>query len=413
MASIRIENRAQLVYLLTEAAELEHMIMCCYLYTNFTLKDSTSEGVTEEQLASIRRWRGLIREVAVQEMLHLACVCNLLTAVGAAPQLRRPNLPASPAAYGATFKLQLLPFNPDTIDQFVKIEMPESLQPRETALPERPLGVAGLSEAFSTERAYTTQGHLYHGIEDGLKYLVQKLGEERVFIGPPGAQTAERYFEIPGLTAVTDLRSAMEAIRIIVEQGEGAAIESPDSHYAKFSRIQREYQAELARDPAFVPGRPALANPYVKAPMDLAASGDITLVTDPLTVDVSSLFDGCYEFMVQMLGRLFVHAEESEAELQDMAAATLGIMVRVIEPLGSALTLMPAGREHPGRTAGPSFRLSRGATIPTHKEAARVLFNERLTELANYCRLLQAERRAPAVLADVRNALTELAATFA
>ena len=30
-APVRIENRAQLIYLLTEAAELEHGVMCCYL----------------------------------------------------------------------------------------------------------------------------------------------------------------------------------------------------------------------------------------------------------------------------------------------------------------------------------------------------------------------------------------------
>ena len=32
-APVRIENRAQMLYLLTEAAELEHGIMCCYLFT--------------------------------------------------------------------------------------------------------------------------------------------------------------------------------------------------------------------------------------------------------------------------------------------------------------------------------------------------------------------------------------------
>ncbi len=31
-APVRIENRAQLIYVLTEAAELEHGIMCCYMF---------------------------------------------------------------------------------------------------------------------------------------------------------------------------------------------------------------------------------------------------------------------------------------------------------------------------------------------------------------------------------------------
>ena len=41
-----IENRAQLIYLLTEAAELEHGLMCCYLFAPFIIKKDTSEGIT-------------------------------------------------------------------------------------------------------------------------------------------------------------------------------------------------------------------------------------------------------------------------------------------------------------------------------------------------------------------------------
>src|SRR6266550_5266340 len=89
---IRIENRAQLVYLLTEAAELEHGIMCCYLFGAFTMKESTAEGLTDDQMAAMKRWRQELLDISVQEMLHLALVCNILTAVGGAPMLRRPNL---------------------------------------------------------------------------------------------------------------------------------------------------------------------------------------------------------------------------------------------------------------------------------------------------------------------------------
>jgi hypothetical protein len=80
MVPVRIENRAQLIYLLTEAAELEHEILCCYLFAAFSMKSDTSEGLSDEQLEAVRRWRGVIGEIVVQEMLHLATVCNLLTA---------------------------------------------------------------------------------------------------------------------------------------------------------------------------------------------------------------------------------------------------------------------------------------------------------------------------------------------
>ncbi|MFL5624609.1 MAG: hypothetical protein ACJ788_03335 [Ktedonobacteraceae bacterium] len=35
---------------------------------------------------------------------------------------------------------------------------------------------------------FTTIGHLYRGIEQGLRHLVEKYGQQRVFIGPARAQ---------------------------------------------------------------------------------------------------------------------------------------------------------------------------------------------------------------------------------
>ena len=94
-APVRIENRAQLIYLLTEAAELEHGVMCSYLFAAFSIKQDVKEGVTEEQLGIIRHWRGTILQIAIQEIVHMSLACNLLTAVGGAPHLHRPNLPTS------------------------------------------------------------------------------------------------------------------------------------------------------------------------------------------------------------------------------------------------------------------------------------------------------------------------------
>jgi len=408
VAAVRIENRAQLIYLLTEAAELEHNVLCCYLFAKFSMKRDASEGLTAAQLAGIKSWRATIGDIVVQEMLHLASACNLLTAVGGAPQLRRPNLPTSPRAYPPSFKLRLVPFGLDALDQFVFLERPEyfeaSARPllsyRESALPS-----GSLSDIFSRERNYETLGELYRGIEDGLKYLAQKLGEERLFIGRPGAQTADSFFHLPGLAPVHDLASALAALKVIIEQGEGASPAAENSHYRRFLKVREECRELMAADPNFGPARPVLASPYALLPTDLAAGSDVNLIDDPLSVDMCNLFDGCYELLVQMLGRLFIHAEESEAELGILAEITVGMMIDAVEALGGAITLLPAGRAHPGRNAGPSFRLSRGAGIPTQKETARFIFHERMAELAAYCQFLQTAPGAPSVLPRVRTAL--------
>ena len=411
MVAVRIENRAQLIYLLTEAAELEHEILCCYLFAAFSMKRATEEGLTADQLELVQQWRAVIGEIAIQEMIHLATACNLLTAVGGAPQLRRPNLPATSRAYPPAFKLRLVPFGIDSLDLFIRLEQPESLTRvedyRATAVP-----LDRLSDIFSSERQYESVGELYRGIEDGFSYLAQKLGEEGLFVGPPGAQTAQDLFSLPGLIAVHDLKSALAAINVIVEQGEGASVEVEDSHYRRFVRIREEYAAALRRDPDFNPARLVLPSPYVAIPSDVQEDGGLNLIDDPTSADVCNLFDGCYELMVQILGRLFAHAGESNDELAKLADVSVGLMLDVLVPLGTALTALPAGPSHPELRAGPSFRLSRGSHVPPHRAAAWPLFRERLQELARYCQFLQLEPNMPPEVASSRTALDGFAATL-
>jgi hypothetical protein len=88
-----VESREQLVYLLTQACELEQGVLCEYLFALYSLKQDPQDGLSSQQLAQVARWGGALSEVAVQEMLHLTLATNLLTAVGAAPHLHRPNFP--------------------------------------------------------------------------------------------------------------------------------------------------------------------------------------------------------------------------------------------------------------------------------------------------------------------------------
>ncbi len=96
---IVIENRKELTYLLCQAAELEHGLVCEYLYAAFSLKEASGPGLDEAQLGMVERWRGVVLGVAAEEMLHWALVNNLLTAVGSAPYVSRPNMPHQAAGY--------------------------------------------------------------------------------------------------------------------------------------------------------------------------------------------------------------------------------------------------------------------------------------------------------------------------
>ncbi len=411
-APVRIENRAQLIYLLTEAAELEHGIMCCYLFAAFSIKKDTSEGITEEQLAIARRWRGGILQISIQEMVHMALACNLLTAVGGSPHIRRPNLPSNPRAYPPSFRLQLAPFNRETLASFVFIESPENQDtggPGQAGSSPPTQSLGRFTDIFSSERQYQTVGHLYRGIEDGFTYLAQKYGEKQLFLGPPEAQIKPSFFSLPGLIPVTDLASAVSAIEGIVEQGEGARSDSKDSHYGRFVAMLEEYDQQLLEDPEFSPGRPVMPNPYSMLPSDVTEISEANLIEDPVSTDVSNLFDGCYVVLMQMLGRLLLHTEESEQQRRKLSDITSALMLDVITPLGEALTTLPAGAAYPGLNAGPSFRFPRDFNTLPHQTAAWAFLAERLNELSAYCGMLQTQNGVPPVLNRVKNSLAQFA----
>ena len=88
-----LQTREQLIHLLTEAAEVEHNILCSYLYAAFSMKRGTKEGLTEREAEVVAQWRKTVLGVAVEEMGHLAIVNNLLVAVGGSPHFDPPNLP--------------------------------------------------------------------------------------------------------------------------------------------------------------------------------------------------------------------------------------------------------------------------------------------------------------------------------
>ena len=54
---ILILTREQLLYTLTEVAEIEHNLMCCYLCAAFTMKGGEEEGLATRQAEAVGRWR--------------------------------------------------------------------------------------------------------------------------------------------------------------------------------------------------------------------------------------------------------------------------------------------------------------------------------------------------------------------
>jgi hypothetical protein len=409
-APIVVENREELIFLLSEASELEHMVMLAYLFAAFSLKTDAGEGLTEEQLEAVRRWERVISEVAAQEMLHLALASNLLTAIGGAPHFSRPNFPQPAKYYPPGFELALMPFSEQALGSFVFYERPEGMEHDAPELELASEVIAPLipgAVVVPHEQEFATVGHLYRGIEQGFRYLVEKDGEHRVFVGPPEAQATWSYFWWPELVPVTDLASAQVAIESIVEQGEGARSDRDDAHFGMFLRVLVEYLEYKERDPDFEPARPV--TPALVRPPGDAKLPNPTLITDPTTAGVADLFNATYEVMLQMLVRFFAHTEETEEELHSLSSTAVDAMSLLIKPLGQLLTTLPLGAEYPGKSAGPSFEFYRTSYLLPHRHAAWVLMNERLLELAVYCARLGARPSAPPELTTIEGTFRKLA----
>ena len=150
-------SRNDLITLLTEAAAVEHSLMCQYLFAAFSLKQRTDEGLTEDQLTDVVGWERLILSVARQEMEHLGLVINLLTAVGGAPRLAHPEFPYATHLFGG--EMALVPFSAATVKKFVCFERPVTIDPKDAYCEPAPAPPGD---------DYTTVGELYERIEQAL-----------------------------------------------------------------------------------------------------------------------------------------------------------------------------------------------------------------------------------------------------
>ena len=294
-----LEHREALIYTLGKAAELEHLVMLQYLFAAFSLKQRVEEGLTPNTLAAIQRWRTTLLEISAQEMLHLALVQNLLTAVGAAPRLARPNFPMPAYAYPAGVRIELVAFGEAALRHFAFLERPDGMDVEDAegyeaiaqavALPHDPHDVI-----VPHLQEFDTIGQLYRSIQDGLEHLDLRLGSSRLFIGPPNAQATEEHFRWPELIAVTDLASARQAIDTIVEQGEGARGEWRDAHFGRLLGILDEYLALKGADPSFEPARPVVAANVRPQPTGVV----VPLITDPGTARAMDLLNVTYDVLL-------------------------------------------------------------------------------------------------------------------
>jgi CDGSH-type Zn-finger protein/uncharacterized Fe-S cluster protein YjdI len=377
---VRANSREQLVHTLYEAAELEHNLMCTYLYAAYSLRDPEEPGLRPAEADALRRWRPAILNVAIEEMGHLVSVWNITTALGAAPRVGRTNFPLDPGYLPANVVVKLAPFNAATLQHFIYLERPVDSSERdgEGFSSERDF-VRGGQGARLTPMAmdYVTVGEFYQTLENSMRAFVGKVGESVAFDGDEALQIAGAEFGLPQARPVRCLKTALAAFDAIVAQGEGSPADSANSHYQAFVAIRSELQALSRANPDFQPAYPAATNPVLRRPP--RPEGRVW-IEEPEAIATVDLANACYGLMLRLLAYAYCLRRTDPAK-----SATIGLgigLMRAIAPLAQHAARLPAGPSNPVCHAGMSFTTLRDTAALPQGASAGNFFSERLAELA-------------------------------
>ncbi|MBS0419230.1 MAG: CDGSH iron-sulfur domain-containing protein [Proteobacteria bacterium] len=381
-------TRERALHALYEAAELEHNLMCTYLYAAFSLKDGEAEGLAADEAAAVGRWRKVLIRVAVEEMQHLAAVWNITSALGGAPRIGRTNFPLDPGMLPAGIVVKLAPFSPETLQHFVFLERPKGSTEvdGEGFVYERNY-VRGSDYPYLTPMGinYDTVGDFYAALSNGLRSMVAQYGEAVIFAGDPALQLSQNEINMAGCKPVICVKTALAAFDAIVVQGEGAPADSADSHYQKFLGVREEYRALKAKNPNFSPAFPAATNPVLRRPP--RPEGRVWL-ENPDAIAVVDLANASYGLMLRLLAYAYALPAPC-AEKSLSADLAIGLMQAMV-PLAERAARLPAGPSNPHCHGGVSFTALRDAAALPPGRAARRFFVERFTQLSEAADALRA-----------------------
>jgi CDGSH-type Zn-finger protein/uncharacterized Fe-S cluster protein YjdI len=392
-------SREALVHQLYEAAELEHNLMCTYLYAAFSLKQGTAEGLSAAEAEATARWRRTMLQVAIEEMGHLTAVWNITAALGASPRFGRFNFPLDPGGLPASVVVRLAPFSEAVLQHFIFLERPNSSQE-----PDGEGFTAEWNFRRGDDRAairvtpmpvdYETVGSFYETLSANLKAFVARVGEKEAFCGDRALQISRKELDFQGCDPVFCAITATRAFDAIVSQGEGAESETADSHYCRFLHIRDELQALQAANPAFEPAWPAAVNPVLRRPVRQGARVWLENEETAATVDLAN---SVYMLMLRLLSHSYLvpRPHPDKALCIDIA---MGLM-RAVSPLAERAARLPAGPLNPGCNGGMSFTaLRESAPLPPGVSAGR-FFVERARELLEAARRVAASGEERAVRA--------------
>lgn len=211
-------THGQLAEVLQRAIKLEHATLQPYLTAIYSLKKGTNKEVEQQ-----------IRWIAMEEMLHMCILSNLINALGGRPNIDSPEfLPTFPGplpmGIGDEMVASLAPYSVDQVrDCFMVIEQPDD-----------PIDISA-GDSKPDERSRSTIGGFYRAV----------VGKLRELKGPLPGRAADQIralspYHDSELFGIDTIEDAISAAELVVEQGEGTSSKpnDPDGGRAHFYRFQ-------------------------------------------------------------------------------------------------------------------------------------------------------------------------------
>ncbi|WP_171166917.1 ferritin-like domain-containing protein [Streptomyces sp. I05A-00742] len=392
-----ITTRGRLLTVLRQAATLELAVMLQYLYAAFSLPTHGAGRVhvrrglwTPRQLELVCGQggatlddgiRGSLLTVAREEMIHFLLVNNIIMALGEPFHVPVVDFGTLNGRLPVPLDFALEGLGIGSVQRYIAVEQPAGLTPE--------LRQEGAPAGRSVPRtgAWGSISELYAAIREGLRrvpdlFLVEKGrggGEHHLFLRETVNKAHPDY-----QLEVDDLSSALFAVDLITEQGEGgtafAATPSETSHFETFLRIGELLTTERAPGPhgrllPWNPAYPVLRNPTL-------GTGDAAKdpITDPEARAVARLFNQAYELMLRLMVQHFGESPDASLRRSKLMNASIDVMTGMMRPLAELLVTMDSGRR--GRTAGPTFEPEAPPEPVPRPDVARRALALRFTHLA-------------------------------
>ncbi|XHR85422.1 MAG: ferritin-like protein [Gloeotrichia echinulata GP01] len=381
-----IQTRDELVVALRHAAELEIAVMLQYIYAGYSIpnyatgQEYVRRGLwTTEQLhlacgdgKEVRDYgmRGVLLEISREEMIHFLMVNNILMAMGEPFYPANPNFSNINRRFPIEVDFALEPLTATSLQRFMRFEWPDFLE-------EDLVGEPVLNDPTADRlHGYGSLSELYRQIRSALETIPDLIvvkkgrvgGEHHLFLREDFNKVHPDYqFQ------VDDVNSALFAIDLIVEQGEGCDSSSPKfekSHFQQFRRMTEALVREQVTDAGtsrLVPWNPAY--PVMRNPTLHHQDYNTNIVTVSQTRRVMEIFNECYCLMMQMMVQHFGLTPYGSLRRSKLMNAAIDVMTGMMRPLGELLMTMPSGKR--GKTAGPSFEI---ATPPAYIPAPEVAY---------------------------------------